>query len=67
VLALRFGSTNFPDNPSLSIDYDPSQLGFSQTFLNEITQTGVPKFPSVAFTTYRGLGAQDPVKSRVYK
>jgi hypothetical protein len=67
VLALRFGWTTFPDNPSLSIDYDPSQLGFSQNFLNEIGQTGVPKFPSVGFTLYRGLGAQDPVKSRVYK
>jgi hypothetical protein len=67
VLALRFGSTNFPDDPSLSIGYDPSQLGFSSAFLNEITQTGVAKFPSVGFTTYRGLGAQDPVKSRVFK
>ena len=66
VLALRFGWTTFPDNPSLSIDYDPSQLGFSQNFLSEIGQTGVAKFPSVGFTTYRGLGAQDPVKSRVY-
>ena len=66
VLALRYGWTTFPDNPSLSIDFDPAQLGFAQTFMSEIGQTGVAKFPSVAFTTYRGLGAQDPVKSRVY-
>src|SRR5438094_3188928 len=68
VLALRFGWTTFPDNPSLSIDYDPSQLGFSQNFLGLVNQTGVPKFPIVNFTTtYRNLGAQDPVKDRVYK
>ena len=68
VLALRFGWTRFPDNPSLSIDYDPAQLGFSQSFLGLVNQTGVPKFPIVNFTGgYRGLGAQDPVKDRVYK
>ena len=58
VLALRFGWTRFPDNPSLSIDYDPAQLGFSQSFLGLVNQTGVPKFPIVNFTGgYRGLGA----------
>ena len=67
VLALRFGLTDFPDNPSLSIDYDPAQLGFSQAFMSEVGQTGLAKFPVVGFTTYRGLGAQDPVKSRIYK
>jgi hypothetical protein len=68
VLALRFGWTQFPDNPSLSIDYDPAQLGFSQNFLGLVDQTGVGKFPIVNFTsTYRNLGAQDPVKNRVYK
>src|SRR5262245_432258 len=68
VLALRFGWTQFPDNPSLSIDYDPTQLGFSQGFLGLVNQTGMPKFPIVTFSGgYRGLGAQDPVKDRVYK
>ena len=68
VLALRFGWTTFPDNPSLSIDYDPAQLGFASSFLGLINQTGVPKFPIIDFqTTYRDFGHSDPVKSRVYK
>src|SRR5207245_2952207 len=44
VMALRFGMTRFPDNNTLSINFDPSTLGFSQTFLNQIT---VQKFPQV--------------------
>ena len=68
VLALRFGWTTFPDIPSLSIDYDPSQLGFSPNFLGLIDQTGVGKFPTVDFTGgYRSLGHQNPQKNRVYK
>jgi hypothetical protein len=68
VMALRFGWTRFPDDPSLSIDYDPSQLGFSSNFLGLIDQTGVPKFPIIDFSqTYRDYGHSDPVKSRVYK
>ena len=68
VLALRFGWTRFPDTPALSIDYDPSQLGFSQNFLGLIDQTGVAKFPVVQFVGgYRDLGHQNPQKSRVYK
>jgi hypothetical protein len=68
VMALRFGWTRFPDNPSLSIDYDPAQLGFASGFAGLINQTGVPKFPIIDFqTTYRDYGHQDPVKDRVYK
>jgi trimeric autotransporter adhesin len=68
VMALRFGWTRFPDNPSLSIDYDPAQLGFASSFLGLIDQTGVPKFPIIDFqTTYRDYGHQDPVKDRVYE
>jgi trimeric autotransporter adhesin len=66
VLALRYGWTTFPDNPSLSIDFDPAQLGFSQAFMNEIQQTGVAKFPTVTITDYGDMGAQNPVKNRVY-
>ena len=67
VMALRFGWTTFPDIPSLSIDFDPAQLGFSSNFMGLINQTGVPKFPNVAFTGgYRGLGHQNPQKNRVY-
>jgi hypothetical protein len=68
VMALRYGWTTFPDNPSTSIDYDPAQLGFSPNFLGQINQTGVPKFPIISFTAgYRGYGHSDPVKNRVYK
>jgi hypothetical protein len=67
VMALRFGWTRFPDNPSLSIDFDPATLGFSPMFVSEVAQTGVAKFPVLTLTGYRALGHQDPVKSRVYK
>jgi trimeric autotransporter adhesin len=67
VMALRFGWTRFPDNPSLSIDFDPVSLGFSSAFAAEVGETGVSKFPVIALTGYRGYGHQDPVKNRVYK
>jgi trimeric autotransporter adhesin len=67
VMALRFGWTTFPDNPSLSIDFDPATLGFSQNFMGLVGQTGVPKFPIIDFTAgYDDYGHQNPVKSRVY-
>src|SRR5262245_1840635 len=67
VLALRFGWTRFPDNPSLSIDFDPNTLGFSSTYGGLVQQTGVPKFPIIDFTAgYDDYGHQNPVKSRVY-
>src|SRR5262249_32208119 len=65
VMALRFGWTRFPDNPSLSIHFDPASLGFSPDFAGEVGRTGGPKLP--ALTGYRGYGHQDPVKDRVYK
>jgi hypothetical protein len=49
VMALRFGMTRFPDSNTLSINYDPSSLGFSQAFLNEIT---VQKFPDIRIRGY---------------
>jgi trimeric autotransporter adhesin len=68
VLALRFGWTRFPDLPSLSIDFDPGTLGFSQNFMNQIAQTGLAKFPLVSFTGgYSSLGAISPVIDRTYK
>ena len=62
VMALRFGMTRFPDNDTLSIDFDPATLGFSQTYLNQIT---VQKFPQVRIRDYdaiaaRTLGAIEP-------
>jgi hypothetical protein len=55
VMALRFGLTRFPDNNTLSIPYDPSQLPFSSNYLSNIT---VPKFPSVRIRGYDALAAQ---------
>src|SRR6185436_17513050 len=48
----------FPDNDTLSIDFDPATLGFSQNYLSQIT---VQKFPQVRIRGYdnegRTLGA----------
>jgi hypothetical protein len=55
VMALRYGMTRFPDNDTLSIDFDPATLGFSQTFLNQMT---VQKFPSVRLRGYDAFAAQ---------
>lgn len=61
VLALRFGMTRFPDNNTLSIDFDPRTLGFSQTFANQIQ---LNKFPQVRIRGYdqegRTFGAINP-------
>jgi len=62
VLALRYGYTDFPDNDTLSADFDPATLGFSPTYLNQIQ---VQKFPSVrirGYDTYASqtLGAINP-------
>ena len=63
VLALRFGMSRFPDNNTLSLNFDPSTLGFSQAFLNQIT---VQKFPQVRLRGYdnegRTLGAIEPTQ-----
>jgi hypothetical protein len=64
VMALRYGLTRFPDNDTLTLDFDPSTLGFSQTFLNQMT---VQKFPQVRIRGYdsfaaRTLGAIDPTE-----
>jgi trimeric autotransporter adhesin len=67
VLALRFGWTRFVDNSTMTIGFDPATLGFSQSFLGLVNQTGVPKFPVVAFTGgYSSLGAINP-SQRTYK
>jgi trimeric autotransporter adhesin len=62
VMALRFGWTKFPDNDTLSIDFDPATLGFSQNFLNQMQ---FKKFPDVRVRGYdknagQTLGAIDP-------
>jgi trimeric autotransporter adhesin len=64
VLALRFGMTRFPDNNTLSIDFDPATLGFSPTYLSQIT---LQKFPGVRVRGYdqfasQTLGAINPTQ-----
>jgi hypothetical protein len=61
VLALRFGMTRFPDNDTLSLPFDPSTLGFSSAFINQMT---VQKFPLIRIRGYDNeggtLGAINP-------
>jgi hypothetical protein len=64
VLSLRFGTTRFPDNNTLSLPFDPSTLGFSSTYLSQIT---LQKFPQVRLRGYdslasRTLGAINPTQ-----
>jgi hypothetical protein len=64
VIALRFGTTRFPDNNTLSIGFDPSTLGFSQTYLDQIT---LEKYPGVRIRGYdqfasQTLGAINPTE-----
>ena len=52
VLALRYGWTRFVDNNTMTIDFDPADLGFSQTFLG----AGRPdRRPEVSERLYRRL------------
>jgi hypothetical protein len=58
VFTLRYGWTKFQDQNTLSIEYDPAQLGFSNTFLSPLQ---VQKFPQVTtLTDYKTFGAIDP-------
>src|SRR6185436_5790549 len=67
VLALRYGWTQFVDNSTMTIDFDPSTLGFSPTYNSQVAQTGVPKFPRFTFTNgYSGIGQINP-SYRTYK
>ena len=66
VLSLRFGLTRFPDNSTMTVDFDPSTLGFSPFFLGLVDQTGVPKFPNGSISGYSSFGAITP-SFRTYK
>jgi hypothetical protein len=57
VFTLRYGYTRLQDDDSTTIDFDPSQLGFSQTFLDA---QQVEKFPRGTVADYEGFGAVDP-------
>lgn len=63
VLALRFGMTRFPDNNTLSTDFDPRTLGFSPTYNDQIQ---LDKFPQIRIRGYDGqartFGAINPTQ-----
>jgi hypothetical protein len=63
VLTLRYGYTRFIDDDTLSIDFDPSTLGFSSNFLG---QTTVDKYPQVRVNEYDDQGAIDPTPRNWY-
>ncbi|HJU44813.1 MAG TPA: TonB-dependent receptor [Vicinamibacterales bacterium] len=63
VLTLRYGLTQFRDDNTLSIDFDPATLGFNPAFSSAI-QT--KKFPAVNITDYYTLGAIDPTQINYY-
>src|SRR4029450_1377493 len=48
VLSLRFGMTRFPDDQTIA-DFDPATLGFSQTYLSQIT---LNRFPAIRVRGY---------------
>jgi len=63
VVTLRYGLTQFRDDDTLSIDFDPASLGFDSAFSSAI-QT--KKFPVVNITDYYALGAIDPSDRNLY-
>lgn len=63
VVTLRYGMTQFHDDDTLSIDFDPATLGFNPAFSSAI-QT--KKFPIVNITDYYQLGAIDPSPRNLY-
>ena len=69
VVTLRYGMTDFGDNSTQSIDFDPATLGFSQTYLDQMQ---LRKFPQIRVTDYdsadysRMMGAIDPTDRTYY-
>ena len=63
VLTLRYGYTRFLDDDTLATEYDPSKLGFSSTYLNQMQ---VKKYPIVTATDYDNQGAIDPTPRNWY-
>ena len=57
VVTLRYGWTKFQDQNTLSVEYDPKQLGFNSSFTNGLQ---VQKFPRANITDYYAFGAIDP-------
>ena len=54
---LRYGYTRLRDDDSTTLDFDPSQLGFTATFLDAAQ---IRKFPVGSIADYEGFGAVDP-------
>jgi hypothetical protein len=63
VVTLRYGMTQFRDDDTLTIDFDPATLGFDSAFLNAIQQK---KFPHVNITDYYQLGANEREDRNLY-
>ena len=63
VLTLRYGWTQFRDDDTLSVGFDPASLGFAPAFGSAI-QT--QKFPRVIPTDYWDFGAIDPSDRNLY-
>ncbi|MEW6321100.1 MAG: TonB-dependent receptor [Acidobacteriota bacterium] len=63
VLTLRYGWTQFRDDDTLSIDFDPARLGFNSSFINAMQ---VKKFPNGNITDYASFGAIDPTDRNWY-
>ena len=57
VLTFRYGWTKFQDQNTLSVEYDPKQLGFASSFTDPLQ---VQKFPRATITDYYAFGAIDP-------
>ncbi len=69
VLALRFGWTTFADSPTQTLDFNPSTLGFSQTYLNQITQERFPEIRIRGYDSFAGqtLGMSNRPTDRTWK
>ena len=63
VATLRYGFTKFIDDDTLSVDYDPTQLGFSSNFINQMQVKKMPKFFA---NGYYQTGAIDPTPRNWY-
>ena len=63
VVTLRAGWTQFKDDDTLTIDFDPAQLGFSSNYIGAMQ---VKKFPQVGITDYFSLGNSDPSPRNLY-
>src|SRR5437879_5097291 len=55
VSAFRFGWTRFPDNNTLTLDFDPASLPFSSTYLGQVQ---LRKFPQVRVRGYDQFAAR---------